>query len=165
MRLLGGGSIVLQAADEARIPGGSALAVDRVAFAAGVETRVLAHPNITLVRGEVTELPSPGIVATGPLTSDALAQAIGARLGVQSLAFFDAIAPIVAADSLDYARLFRASRYGKGGGDDYLNAPLTEPQYDAFVTALRTGEQSQPHHEFDRTPDFDGSLPVGEMAA
>src|SRR5712671_5176246 len=96
------GSIVLQAADDARIPGGSALAVDRVAFAKGVEARVLGHPNITLVREEVSELPSPGIVATGPLTSDALAGAIARRLGVQSLAFFDAIAPIVSADSLDY---------------------------------------------------------------
>ena len=96
MRLLG--SIVLQAADEARIPGGSALAVDRVAFAKGLEARVLGHANITLVRGEVLDLPSPGIIATGPLTSDALAAAIAARLGVQSLAFYDAIAPIVSAD-------------------------------------------------------------------
>jgi len=108
------GSIVLQAADEARIPGGSALAVDRVVFATRVQERVLGHPNITLVRGEVTELPSPGIIATGPLTSDALAAAIARRLGAPSLAFYDAIAPIVSADSLDYGRLFKASRYGKG---------------------------------------------------
>src|SRR5947209_8580737 len=164
MRLLGGGSIVLQAADEARIPGGSALAVDRVAFAAGVETRVLAHPNITLVRGEVTELPSPGIVATGPLTSDALAGAIASRLGVQSLAFYDAIAPIISADSLDYSRLFKASRYGKGGGDDYWNAPFTRDQYEAFVAALIAGEQYVPGHEFDKVPYFEGCLPVEEMA-
>ncbi len=111
MRLLG--SIVLQAADEARIPGGSALAVDRVAFADAVEARVLAHPNVTLVREEVTSLSSPAIVATGPLTSDALAAAIAARLGVASLAFYDAIAPIVSADSLDYTPLFKASRYGR----------------------------------------------------
>ena len=164
MRLLGGGSIVLQAADEARIPGGSALAVDRVAFAAGVETRVLAHPNITLVRGEISELPSPGIVATGPLTSDALADAIASRLGVQSLAFYDAIAPIVSADSLDYSRLFKASRYGKGGGDDYWNAPFTREQYEAFVAALIAGEQYVPGHEFDKVPYFEGCLPVEEMA-
>src|SRR5437667_8315815 len=138
MRALG--SIVLQSADEARIPGGSALAVDRVVFSARVQERVLGHPNITLVRGEVTELPSPGIIATGPLTSDALAQAIASRLGVQSLAFYDAIAPIVAADSLDLSRLFRASRYGKGDGDDYLNAPLTKEQYQTFVAALVAGE-------------------------
>src|SRR5256885_4076044 len=160
------GSIVLQAADEARIPGGSALAVDRVVFSARVQERVVAHPNITLVRGEVTELPSPGIVATGPLTSDALAQAIGARLGVQSLAFYDAIAPIVAADSLDYTRLFKASRYGKGGGDDYWNAPLTQAEYEAFVAALIAGEQYLPAggHEFDKVPYFAGCLPVEEMA-
>jgi methylenetetrahydrofolate--tRNA-(uracil-5-)-methyltransferase len=113
----------------------------------------------------MTALPSPGVVATGPLTSDALAAAISQRLDAASLAFFDAIAPIVARDSLDAAQLFRASRYGKGGGDDYWNAPLTEGQYDAFVTALRTGEQYQPQHEFDRTPYFEGCLPVEEMAA
>src|SRR6266568_4581808 len=161
------GSVVLDAAETARVPGGAALAVDRVAFSQAVHERVTGHPNITLVRGETTELPSPGVVATGPLTSDALAAAIARRLDAQSLAFFDAIAPIVAADSLDHARLFRASRYGKGGGDDYLNAPLTEAQYDAFVTALRTGEQYQPHHELDKTPPpyFEGCLPVEEMAA
>src|SRR5204862_954372 len=122
-------------------------------------------PGITLARGEVTGLASPGIVATGPLTSEALATAIARKLDASSLAFFDAIAPIVSADSLDTTRLFRASRYGKGGGDDYWNAPLTEAQYDAFVTALRTGEEYQPHHEFDRTPYFEGCLPVEEMAA
>jgi methylenetetrahydrofolate--tRNA-(uracil-5-)-methyltransferase len=166
MRLLGGGggSIVLQAADDARIPGGSALAVDRVVFATRVQERVLAHPNITLVRGEIGELPSPGIVATGPLTSDALAGAIAGRLGVQSLAFYDAIAPIVSADSLDYSRLFKASRYGKGGGDDYWNAPFTREQYEAFVAALIAGEQYVPGHEFDKVPYFEGCLPVEEMA-
>ena len=158
------GSIVLQAADEARVPGGSALAVDRVAFAAGVQARVLAHPNIVLVRGEITALPSPAIVATGPLTSDALADAIATRLGTQSLAFYDAIAPIVAADSLDYTPLFRASRYGKGGGDDYWNAPFTQAQYEAFVAALLAGDQYQPGHEFDKVAYFEGCLPVEEMA-
>jgi len=160
------GSIVLQAADEARVPGGTALAVDRVVFAARVERRLLAHPNITVARDEVTELPSPGIIATGPLTSDALAQAIAARLGVTSLAFYDAIAPIVAADSLDLSRLFRASRYGKGDGDDYLNAPLTKEQYEAFVAALVAGEQYVPGggHDFDKAAYFEGCLPIEEMA-
>jgi methylenetetrahydrofolate--tRNA-(uracil-5-)-methyltransferase len=162
MRLLG--SIVLQAADAARIPGGSALAVDRVAFATGIQDRVLAHPGITLVRQEVTVLPTPAIIATGPLTSDALADSIAARLGVQSLAFYDAIAPIVSADSLDYSRLFKASRYGKGGGDDYWNAPFTQGEYEAFVAALLAGEQYQPGHEFDKVPYFEGCLPVEEMA-
>ena len=158
------GSIVLQAADEARIPGGSALAVDRVVFATRVQERVLGHPNVTLARGEVTELPSPGIIATGPLTSDALAGAIASRLGVKSLAFYDAIAPIVSADSLEYSRLFKASRYGKGGGDDYWNAPFTREQYEAFVAALIAGEQYIPGHEFDKVPYFEGCLPVEEMA-
>ena len=162
MRLLG--SIVLQAADEARIPGGSALAVDRVVFSRSVEARVLAHPNVTLVRSEVTALSSPAVIATGPLTSDALANAIAARLGVQSLAFFDAIAPIVSADSLDYGQLFKASRYGKGGGDDYWNAPFTKAGYEAFVAALIAGEQYVPGHEFDKVPYFEGCLPVEEMA-
>ena len=162
MRLLG--SIVLQAADEARIPGGSALAVDRVVFATRVQERVTGHPNITLVRGEVTELPSPGIVATGPLTSDALARAIANRLSVESLAFFDAIAPIVAADSLNFESLFKASRYGKGGGDDYWNCPFTQGQYEAFVSALITGEQYVPGHEWDNVAYFEGCLPVEEMA-
>ena len=162
MRLLG--SLVLQAADEARIPGGSALAVDRVVFATGVQQRVLGHPNITLVRGEVTELPSPAVIATGPLTSDALAAAIADRLTVESLAFFDAIAPIVSADSLDFSRLFKASRYGKGGGDDYWNAPFTQQEYERFVSALITGEQYVPGHEWDKVPYFEGCLPVEEMA-
>jgi len=163
MRLLG--SIVLQAADEARIPGGSALAVDRVVFATRVQERVTGHPNVTLVRGEVTDLPSPGIVATGPLTSDALATAIANRLSVESLAFFDAIAPIVLGDSLDLNCMFKQSRYGKGGGDDYWNAPFTKDEYDAFVAALLDGEQYVPGHEWDRVPYFEGCLPVEEMAA
>ena len=158
-------SVVLDAADRARVPGGAALAVDRVVFAQGVQERVAGHPRISVQRGEVTDLPSPGVVATGPLTSEALAARIASRLDASALAFFDAIAPIVSADSLDTTMLFRASRYGKGGGDDYWNAPLTEPQYDAFVAALRTGEQYQPHHEFDKTPYFEGCLPVEEMAA
>ena len=162
MRLLG--SIVLQAADEARIPGGSALAVDRIVFATLVQSRVLGHPNITLVRGEVTELPSPGIVATGPLTSDALADKIAKRLGVESLAFYDAIAPIVSADSLDHNRLFKLSRYGKGGGDDYWNAPFTKEEYDAFIAELLAGEQYVPGHEWDKVSYFEGCLPVEEMA-
>jgi len=162
MRALG--SVVLPAADEARVPGGVALAVDRVAFAAGVERRIAAHPNITVVRGEVTALPGAGVVATGPLTSDALSDAIARRLGVQALAFYDAIAPIVAYDSLDQDRLFRASRYGKGGGDDYLNAPFTAAEYDAFIAALIAADQYQPSHEFDTIPYFEGCLPVEEMA-
>lgn len=162
MRALG--SVVLQAADEARVPGGTALAVDRVAFAEGVERRITAHPNITVARGEVTALPAAGVVATGPLTSDALSEAIARRLGVRALAFYDAIAPIVAFESLEHDRLFRASRYGKGGGDDYLNAPFTVAEYQAFVAALVAADQYQPSHEFDAISYFEGCLPVEEMA-
>jgi len=158
------GSIVLAAADEARVPGGAALAVDRDVFAAGVHRRVATDPNVTVVRGEATELPAPGIVATGPLTSEALSAAIAARLGAKTLAFFDAIAPIVATDSLDHGVLFRASRYGKGGGDDYLNAPLSAAAYGAFVATLLAGEQYVPGHEFDNVTYFEGCLPVEEMA-
>ncbi|HTI04391.1 MAG TPA: methylenetetrahydrofolate--tRNA-(uracil(54)-C(5))-methyltransferase (FADH(2)-oxidizing) TrmFO [Gemmatimonadales bacterium] len=162
MRLLG--SIVLEAADEARIPGGSALAVDRIVFATRVQERVLGHPNVALVRGEVTELPSSGIIATGPLTSDALATAISNRLTAEPLAFFDAIAPIVSADSLDVSRMFKLSRYGKGGGDDYWNCPFTKDEYEKFVVALIAGEQYVPGHEWDNVQYFEGCLPVEEMA-
>jgi methylenetetrahydrofolate--tRNA-(uracil-5-)-methyltransferase len=158
------GSIIIQAAEEARVPGGAALAVDRAVFSGAVQQRVTAHPNITLVRGEVTALPSPGVVATGPLTSAALGEAIAARLGTRGLAFFDAIAPIVAAESLDQSQLYRASRYGKGAGDDYLNAPLTAEQYNAFIAALVAGDQYQPNHEFDQVQYFEGCLPIEEMA-
>ena len=162
MRLLG--SMVLQAADLARIPGGSALAVDRVVFAKGVQARIESHPNIRIERGEITTLPATGIIATGPLTSDALAAAIANRLTVESLAFFDAIAPIVSADSLDFSPLFKASRYGKGGGDDYWNCPFTREQYEAFVSELIQGEQYVPGHEWDNVTYFEGCLPVEEMA-
>jgi methylenetetrahydrofolate--tRNA-(uracil-5-)-methyltransferase len=158
------GSIVLDAADESRVPGGTALAVDRAAFAERVEARLLAHANIELVREEAVDLPSPGIVATGPLTSDALAETVTRRLGARSLAFFDAIAPIVSADSLDQERLFRASRYGKGEGADYLNAPLTREEYERFVQALLTAEQYRPEHEFDAVSYFEGCLPIEVMA-
>ncbi len=161
LRLLG--SLLLRCADEARVPGGSALAVDRGAFARRVTELVTSHPNVRLVREEATTLPSPGVVATGPLTSDALAAEIARRLGAGALAFFDAIAPIVSTDSLDLGRLFAASRYGKGG-DDYLNAPLDEAAYDAFVAAVGAADRYQ-GHEFDGVPYFEGCLPVEEMAA
>jgi methylenetetrahydrofolate--tRNA-(uracil-5-)-methyltransferase len=158
------GSLLLEVAEAVRVPGGSALAVDRMLFADAVTARVEAHPRITVVRDEVMDLPSPGIVATGPLTSEALAARIAQRLGTGGLAFYDAIAPIVAAESLDLTRLYRASRYGKGGGDDYLNAPLDRAAYLALVEGLRTAEQFRPH-EFDAVPYFEGCLPIEEMAA
>ena len=168
MRLLG--SIVLWAADEARVPGGTALTVDRDVFSAAVHDRVTSHPRIRVVREEVSELPSPGIVATGPLTSDALATSIRRRLGVDALAFYDAIAPIVARESIDDAVVFRASRYGKetmqgaeAEGGAYLNCAFTREQYEAFIDALIAADQHH-GHEFDEVPYFEGCMPVEEMA-
>jgi methylenetetrahydrofolate--tRNA-(uracil-5-)-methyltransferase len=164
------GSLILWAADQARVPGGSALAVDRDIFSQAVHDRVAAHANIAIELGEVTEIPSPSVIATGPLTSDALAQAIRARLGMQSLAFYDAIAPVIARDSIDDAVAFRASRYGKetmdGAGDEgaYLNCPMTREQYDGFLDALLAADQYH-GHEFDEVPYFEGCMPVEEMAA
>ncbi len=111
----------------------------------------------------MADLPSPGIVATGPLTSDRLAAAITARLGSSALAFYDAIAPVVANDSLDHSRLYALSRYGKGDGDDYLNAPLDDAGYEGFLDALVEADQHH-GHEFDQVPYFEGCLPVEEMA-
>lgn len=167
MRLLG--SMVLTAADDARIPGGSALTVDRDRFAAGVQQRLEAHPRITIVREEVTDLPECGVIATGPLTSDALAASIRDAVGVDALAFYDAIAPIVAGESIDETIAYRASRYGRetmeGAADEgaYLNCPMTREQYERFLDALTTADQATAH-EFDTVPYFEGCMPVEEMA-
>ncbi|MEX2181306.1 MAG: methylenetetrahydrofolate--tRNA-(uracil(54)-C(5))-methyltransferase (FADH(2)-oxidizing) TrmFO [Gemmatimonadaceae bacterium] len=167
MRALG--SIVLEAADAARIPAGTALAVDRDIFAAGVQERVQAHPRITVVREEVRELPDVGVVATGPLTSDALAEAIAARIGVNALAFYDAIAPVVADESIDRTLAFRAARWNKetmaDAGDEgaYLNCAMDREQYDAFIAALTTADQYA-SHEFEDVPYFEGCMPIEEMA-
>lgn len=166
MRLLG--CMILECADEARVPGGSALTVDRDVFSAAVDARVSAHPRITIVREEVSALPSPGIIATGPLTSDDLAAAIRERLGVDALAFYDAIAPIVAYDSIDHDVVFRASRYGKetmeGEADGaYLNCPMSREQYEAFMDALTQADQAATH-QFDAVPYFEGCMPAEEMA-
>ena len=157
------GSLLLPCADLARVPGGTALAVDREIFSRAVHERVTAHPNITVVREEMAELPSPGVVATGPLTSARLTEAIVARLGSAALAFYDAIAPVVSADSLDHDRLYALSRYGKGEGDDYLNAPMDGPAYERFLDVLLEADQHQ-GHDFDAVPYFEGCLPVEEMA-
>jgi methylenetetrahydrofolate--tRNA-(uracil-5-)-methyltransferase len=161
LRLLG--SLLLDCADLARVPGGSALVVDRQVFSEAVDTRLRAHPNVAIEVGEVVALPAPGIVATGPLTSDSLSQAIAARLGTGALAFYDAIAPIVSDESLDRGALYALSRYEKGDGDDYLNAPMSKEAYDAFITALGAADQFQAH-QFDAVPYFEGCLPVEEMA-
>ena len=159
------GSLVIAAARAAALPAGDALAVDRASFAAAVGAAIAAQPRIEVVREEAREVPDgDAIVATGPLTAPALHDALVALLGEGSLAFFDAIAPVVAADSLDLDRLYRASRYGKGGGDDYLNAPMSEAGYVAFVAALRQAEKV-PLKEFEQgVPYFEGCLPVEVMA-
>ncbi|HEY7683582.1 MAG TPA: methylenetetrahydrofolate--tRNA-(uracil(54)-C(5))-methyltransferase (FADH(2)-oxidizing) TrmFO [Gemmatimonadales bacterium] len=156
------GSLLLACAEETSVPAGTALAVDRELFSRLVHQRIAGHPGITLERGEVVELPSPGIVATGPLTSTALGQAIANRLGSSALAFYDAIAPIVSRDSLDHSRIYACSRYGKGQGDDYLNCPLTASEYEAFLTALVEADQYN-GHDFDQVAFFEGCLPVEEM--
>jgi methylenetetrahydrofolate--tRNA-(uracil-5-)-methyltransferase len=167
MRALG--SMVLECADAARVPGGSALTVDRDVFSAGVDARVRAHSRITVVNEEVSELPAVGIVATGPLTSDALSVAIRTRLGIDSLAFYDAIAPIVSIDSINHDIAFRASRWGKetmeGAGDEgaYLNCAMSREEYEAFIQALGDADQFT-SHEFDKVPYFEGCMPVEEMA-
>ena len=162
LRLLG--SLLLPLADQARVPGGSALAVDRDVFSRLVTERIASHSRIELVREEATTLPDPGIVATGPLTSDALSRAIESAAGTGALAFYDAIAPIVSADSLGTERLFKASRYGKGDGDDYWNAPMSREDYAAFIAALTSADR-YPGHEFEQVPYFEGCLPVEEMAS
>jgi methylenetetrahydrofolate--tRNA-(uracil-5-)-methyltransferase len=180
MRALG--CMVLAAADGARIPAGTALAVDRDQFAAAVTARIEAHPLITVERSEVTVIPSPGIVATGPLTSDALAAALRERLGAEALAFYDAIAPVVDADTIDGAIVFRASRYdketllpesekGEEGVEEtgepegaYINCPLSRDEYGAFLDALKTADLHH-GHEFDQAPYFEGCLPVEVMAS
>jgi len=168
MRLLG--SIILEAADGARVQAGSALAVDRDVFSSTVSDRIAAEPRVNVVRGEVSSLEAPCVIATGPLTSDKLAEAIRARLGVGALAFYDAIAPIVARESIDDSVVFRASRYGKetmDGADDvgaYLNCPMSREQYEAFLDALISADQYH-GHEFDEVPYFEGCMPVEVMAS
>lgn len=162
MRALG--SILLRVAEEARVPGGTALVVDRTEFARRMTAVIEAHPGIRIVRDEVTELPAgPTIIATGPLTSDALSTRIREALGEDGLAFFDAIAPIVSDESLDHEIVFPASRWGKGEGDDYLNAPMDADQYRTFIAALK-GAESHEGHDWDAVPYFEGCLPIEVMA-
>jgi methylenetetrahydrofolate--tRNA-(uracil-5-)-methyltransferase len=160
------GSPVLAQADRARVPAGDALAVDRVAFSAGLTERVRAHPRIRLVSEEVRALPAGPelcIVATGPLTGEYLARSLAEAVGAEQLAFYDAIAPIVAGDSIDLSVAFAQSRYGKGGGDDYLNLPLTREEYERFVDELLHGAKVAPH-EFEEPRYFEGCLPIEVMA-
>jgi len=162
MRALG--SLIMRCADQHRVPAGSALAVDREAFAAEVTQAVKQHPNITIVRERVDTLPDhPTIVATGPLTGCRLAEAIAAETGQDALAFFDAIAPIVHRDSVDMDVAWMAARWDKGG-KDYINCPLDKPQYEDFVAALVAGEK-MPFKDWEKdTPYFEGCMPIEVMA-
>ena len=157
------GSLVMEAADATRVPAGGALAVDREAFSAHITARIRGQKNIEVVCEEAVRVPEgPAIVATGPLTLDALAEDISARLG-GSLYFYDAAAPIVSADSIDFSKTFTADRYGKGEGD-YVNCPMTREEYEAFVDALLHAERAN-DHGIDRRELFEGCMPVEVMAA
>jgi methylenetetrahydrofolate--tRNA-(uracil-5-)-methyltransferase len=157
-------SLIMRSADKHRVPAGSALAVDREGFAAEVTKAIENHPNISVVRERVDKLPDhPTIIATGPLTGSALAEAIAAETGQGALAFFDAIAPIVHKDSIDMDVAWMAARWDKGG-KDYVNCPMDKAQYEAFVGALNDGEKTE-FKEWERdTPYFEGCMPIEVMA-
>ncbi|WP_287978249.1 methylenetetrahydrofolate--tRNA-(uracil(54)-C(5))-methyltransferase (FADH(2)-oxidizing) TrmFO [Sphingomonas sp.] len=159
------GSLILREGDAHRVPAGSALAVDRDGFSAGVTAALSAHPNITIVRERVDILPDgPAILATGPLTAPALAEAIGGATGTDALAFFDAIAPIVHRDSIDMDIAWFQSRWNKGDGKDYINCPLDKDAYLAFHAALLAGEKTEFRDWEKDTPYFEGCMPIEVMA-
>ena len=165
-------SIIMSAADEHKVPAGGALAVDRDGFSAGVEARLAAHPLIEVERGEVTEIPDEWdnvIIATGPLTSPALAEMVRNLGGEEDLAFFDAIAPIVHFDSIDMDVAWFQSRYDKatdgGDGKDYINCPMNKAQYEAFIDALLTGDKMVFREWEESTPYFEGCMPIEVMAS
>ena len=165
-------SLIMSAGDQHKLPAGGALAVDRDAFSAEVTRRLEAHANVTIARGEVAGLPpaewNSVVIATGPLTSPALSQAIGALTGETELAFFDAIAPVIHAESIDETIAWRQSRYGKmgpaGTGADYINCPFSKEEYEAFIDAMLAGEKTSFKEWEGNTPYFDGCLPVEVMA-
>jgi methylenetetrahydrofolate--tRNA-(uracil-5-)-methyltransferase len=163
------GGLIMEMGDRHKLPAGGALAVDREGFSEAVTAKLLDHPNITLERGEITALPDDGhwIIATGPLTSGALGQAIAAETGEDALAFFDAIAPIVYADTVDMSVAWAQSRYDKGETEDeqkaYINCPMDRDQYEAFIDALLAAEKTE-FHEGETAGYFDGCLPIEVMA-
>ncbi|MEP5154905.1 methylenetetrahydrofolate--tRNA-(uracil(54)-C(5))-methyltransferase (FADH(2)-oxidizing) TrmFO [Planktotalea sp.] len=167
MRTAGG--LIMDMAEQHRLPAGGALAVDRDAFAAGVTEKIKSHPLISIDYEEITELPSSGhwIIATGPLTSSALGEAIAAETGQDALAFFDAIAPIIYADSIDMSKAWMQSRYDKGETEEertaYLNCPMDKEQYEAFIDALLASDKAE-FHEGETAKYFDGCLPIEVMA-
>jgi len=159
------GSLFIAAADATAVPAGGALAVDREEFSRYITEKISAEPLIELIRGEVTRLPESGavILASGPLTSETLSAELAKLTGSEQLYFYDAIAPIVEADSIDFSSAWRASRYGKGG-DDYVNCPLDKEQYEAFVEALVAADKVM-GREFEKLIHFEGCMPIEEMAA
>ena len=162
------GSLIMRAADAHKVPAGGALAVDREGFSAAVQADLLANPLVSLVREEVPALPPEDwgnvVIATGPLTSPSLAEAIRAFTGEESLSFFDAIAPIVHKDSIDMSRAWFQSRYDKGDGADYINCALSREQYYAFIDALLAGDKTDFKDWEKDTPYFEGCLPIEVMA-
>lgn len=162
------GSLILKSGDAARLPAGGALAVDRHQFSDKVSAALTEHPLITIERGEVDTLPPEDwdnvIIATGPLTSPALSEVIRGLGGEEELSFFDAIAPIVHKDSIDFDKVWFQSRYDKGEGKDYINCPMTEEQYNAFLDALIDGDKTEFHEWEKDTPYFEGCLPIEVMA-
>lgn len=174
------GSLVMHAADAARVPAGAALAVDRDRFSSEITRAITSHPRITLVREEIPRIPAsldgPVIIATGPLTSDSLSADIAALVGSDHLYFYDAISPIVLAETVDMSKVFRASRWGRSlrangaacgiddGEGDYLNCPLNAEEYARFYEALMSAERA-PLHEFDEAKFFEGCLPIEVMAS
>jgi methylenetetrahydrofolate--tRNA-(uracil-5-)-methyltransferase len=161
-------SLLMLAAEAARVPGGHALTVDRDVFSREITNAIESHPRIKVQRGEVALIPREGIViiATGPLTSEALAHEISRITGSDRLYFYDSISPIVTADSIDMSVAFRASRYGKSldGTDDYINCPFNKEQYDGFLNAVLEAERYEAHIEEDRIPFFEACLPIEEIA-
>ncbi len=172
------GSLVMRVADEVRVPAGAALAVDRERFAEGVTRELVAHSRVTIVREEATDVPDPAatrgpvVVATGPLTSPALSERIAALVGHSQLSFYDAVSPIVLAETIDRSRVFRASRWDRSlqgvpgasdGEGDYLNCPFTAPEYETFYQALVTAERAAVH-DFEKETFFEGCLPIEVMA-
>ena len=162
------GSIIMRCADEHKVPAGGALAVDREGFSAAVTGALENHPLITMERGEIDGLPpvewEHTIIATGPLTSGPLAEAIRTETGEESLAFFDAIAPIVYKESIDFDKAWFQSRYDKGDGKDYINCPMNEAEYNTFIDALIEGDKTEFKEWEKDTPYFDGCLPIEVMA-
>lgn len=165
MRLAG--SLIMEAADATKVPAGGALAVDREGFAAFVTQRLKTHPNISIVAAEIENLPiddkQPVIVATGPLTSDKLAASILQAIDNQALSFYDAIAPVVYKESIDFSKAWYQSRYDKGDGRDYINCPLSKEQYYNFVHELLAADKAE-FHDFEKPQYFDGCLPIEVMA-